>query len=294
MLNCKIILNPTSGQGVGGSLKTRILSLLNLKEDDIAITQSLQHASELAKDFAIKGVNPVVACGGDGILNAVVNGVLEISRSVKIGFIPAGMSNVCANCVGIPQDFEKAIFVLKKGFSKKIDAGLFEDKRRKIYFISMADFGITAEIVRKAEKDHNIKRIFGKGAHVFLGAFEFLKKKKNFRVLVEDKFFNVPLAIFSNGKYWGGALFWDKSIKIDDGEGNLFIFEKLNFFKALKIFSELIRHKNPKVKQFKTKEFSIEGEKIPFQLDGEFYGFTDRARIQIIPSCFPIIAQETK
>jgi len=156
----------------------------------------------------------------------VVNGVLEISRSVKIGFIPAGMSNVCANCVGIPQDFEKAIFVLKKGFSKKIDAGLFEDKRRKI--------------VRKAEKDHNIKRIFGKGAHVFLGAFEFLKKKKNFRVLVEDKFFNVPLAIFSNGKYWGGALFWDKSIKIDDGEGNLFIFEKLNFFKALKIFSELI------------------------------------------------------
>jgi len=55
MLNCKIILNPTSGQGVGGSLKTRILSSLNLKEEDIAVTQSLKHASELARDFAKRG-----------------------------------------------------------------------------------------------------------------------------------------------------------------------------------------------------------------------------------------------
>jgi len=202
------------------------------------------------------------------------------------------MSNVCANCVGIPQDFEGAISVLKEGFSKKIDVGLFEDENRKIYFISMADFGITAQIVRKAEKDHNIKRIFGKSAHVFLGVFEFLRKKKNFRVSVGDKFFDVPLAVFSNGKYWGGDLFWDERIRIDDGEGNLFVFEKLNFFKALKVFLKLINHKNPKVKQFKTKEFSIEGEKIPFQLDGEFYGFIDRARVRIIPSYFPIITQK--
>lgn len=285
MLNCKVILNPASGRGSASALAGPIKKGLSLQDSDILFSATFSEAQEKAAHFTVIGVNPIIACGGDGLLNAVVNGVLSVSSNVSIGYIPAGMSNVAADSIGIPQGLHLALETVKVGRVKKIDIGRITSGGFEKYFVSMADFGVTADIVRLAEKSAKVKKIFGKATHIAVGFYKFIQKKKFFSVFCGGESFESFQIIFSNGKFWGGKFFWGKGISIEDGLGDVFIFGKMDFFKVAGNFRNLTNGKKMSgIKQIKTTEIRVKSPcGIPCELDGDFLGFFKDAKVEVIP-----------
>jgi len=284
MLNSKVIINPSSGGGKGAVYARRIAEALNIKEEDVVFSNDLADAEKKANNFAVIGVNPVIFCGGDGMLGAVLNGVLKVSSNVAIGIIPAGMSDVAAGSLGIPRRFEDAVKIIKQGKTTKPDAGVVIHPGGKRFFYSMADFGLTADIVRMAEKNLLIKKCLGKKAHYAAGFYKLLRRKNFFSISCGDYSAKSFQTIFMNGLFWGGNFRWGKDFSQKDGAGELLVFEKMDLFKLIRIFIALAKGKEIKsLTHFRTKSAFLRSETpVPWHTDGEFMGFLKAAEIKII------------
>jgi len=285
MLNSKVIINPSSGGGKGATYASRVAEALNVKNDDIVFSEDLADAEKKANKFAVIGVNPVIVCGGDGMLGAVLNGVLRVSPNVAIGIIPAGMSDVASCSLGIPRRFEEAVQIIKQGKTAKVDAGVVIHPGGKRYFYSMTDFGFTADIVRIAEKNLLLKKILGKKAHYAAGFYNLLAPKQFFDISCGDYNARSFQSIFMNGLFWGGNFRWGKDFSQKDGLGDLMVFEKMNALRLLGIFATLVSGKKINgITRLRTSSAFLRSKTpVPWHADGEFMGFLKKAEIKIIP-----------
>ena len=112
-----VLVNPLSHGGRSGRILSRIRTLL--PEGDFVVLENIDDASRLAHEA--KGYEAVVACGGDGTINAVAGGVLENpDASLKFGVIYAGTSPDFCRQHGIPTDEDPAIEVLRQGVVRDI------------------------------------------------------------------------------------------------------------------------------------------------------------------------------
>ena len=112
-----VLVNPLSHGGRSGRILSRIRTLL--PEGDFVVLENIDDASRLAREA--KGYEAVVACGGDGTINAVAGGVLEnLDASLKFGVIYAGTSPDFCRQHGIPTDEDSAIEVLRQGVVRDI------------------------------------------------------------------------------------------------------------------------------------------------------------------------------
>ena len=112
-----VLVNPLSHGGRSVRILPRLRTLL--PEGDIVALKNIEDASRLAREA--KGYEAVVACGGDGTINAVAGGVLENSdTSLKFGVIYAGTSPDFCSAHGIPTNAEQAIAVLRNGAVREI------------------------------------------------------------------------------------------------------------------------------------------------------------------------------
>ncbi len=122
--NASVVINPRTGQNIAKI--TDVLAVLSAAgwKTNIAIKEYGGHSMELANEAADKGRNLVIAYGGDGTLNQVVNGVLASKDPHSIvGVIPGGTANVWAGEVGIPIDPVKAALSLVNSEAHKVDIG---------------------------------------------------------------------------------------------------------------------------------------------------------------------------
>jgi len=129
MIRYKIIVNPVSGWGLGERSVSQIEELfghLGL-EYDLARTERPWHAAHLALQAAADGYDVVVAVGGDGTANEVLNGLMmakETSgKTCAMGMLSVGRGNDFAFGVGVPKDLEKACQTLAQGHRRLIDVG---------------------------------------------------------------------------------------------------------------------------------------------------------------------------
>lgn len=112
-----VLVNPLSHGGRSGRILPRLRELL--PEGEFVILKNIEDASRLAREA--KGYEAVVACGGDGTINAVAGGVLENSdTSLKFGVVYAGTSPDFCRAHGIPTNSEQAIAVLRGGAVREI------------------------------------------------------------------------------------------------------------------------------------------------------------------------------
>ena len=112
-----VLVNPLSHGGRSGRILSRLRALL--PEGEFVVLKNIEEASRLAREA--KGYEAVVACGGDGTINAVAGGVMENSEtSLKFGVIYAGTSPDFCRVHGIPTDAEQAISVLRDGVVREI------------------------------------------------------------------------------------------------------------------------------------------------------------------------------
>ena len=133
------IFNPKAGKG---KIKTNLLDIVDIfsghdYEIIIRATQAPKDAYQKAKEYA-DSVDLIVCSGGDGTLDEVVTGIMEVESQVPIGYIPAGSTNDFANSIGIPKPMEQAAKLVVEGEPFACDIGRFNDS----YFVYVAAFGL--------------------------------------------------------------------------------------------------------------------------------------------------------
>ncbi len=154
-----LIVNPASGQGKAAREKRKLLDLASeMRQVRTEIETEPAAISGLAAEAAAEGYDLVIAAGGDGTINCVVNGLGD--SGVPLGIIPLGTGNVLAHHLGIPvNSIEGAIQVLYEARVASIDVATVNGRR----FLLMAGFGFDAAVVEAVSP--KVKDVLGTMAY---------------------------------------------------------------------------------------------------------------------------------
>lgn len=154
-----LIENPNAGNVTPGSLRVAERALEATFELELVTTNARGHASALAREAVEAGAKTVIAFGGDGTVNEVINGLLagETSTQVVLGVLPGGTTNVLARNLGFPNDLVEAtarlIQLVEQGEPHRHTVGRItadgEHGRLQRDFAFAAGLVLDAEIVRR-------------------------------------------------------------------------------------------------------------------------------------------------
>ncbi len=210
--NALLIHNPNAGNGGSGRRRMldearRILSLGGI-EADLQETRGPGDATVMAERATREGRQLVIACGGDGTLNEVVNGLAaqQNGHRVPMALLPGGTANVLAKEIGLPWDIPAAAKKLVHGEVKEIALGLatpLKEPSKARYFLSVAGAGPDGMIVYSIDLD--LKARVGILAYWWQGAREVFRYKfPHFRVVTGENKLDATLVVVGRTKHYGG------------------------------------------------------------------------------------------
>ncbi len=210
--NALLIHNPNAGNGGSGRRRTldaaRHIFAAGGIHSELAETNGPGHATEIAQRAATEGRGLVIACGGDGTLNEIVNGLAaqKNGHRVPLALLPGGTANILAKELDLPWDIPSAAEKLVRGTVKEIALGLaipLEQPEKKKYFLSVGGAGPDGMIVYSL--DIELKARLGILAYWWQGARQvFSYKFPQFHVVIGDQKLDVSLAIVGRTKNYGG------------------------------------------------------------------------------------------
>jgi diacylglycerol kinase (ATP) len=267
-----VIGNPNSGRaGDRGYLEhhANILRSGGLSVE-VLNTERPDHATELAAEA---GDRLVVAAGGDGTVNEVVNG---LSAGATLGILPFGTANVLARELGLPLDSWEACRRILDGQETRVDLGVATNpggaERR---FACMAGVGFDAKVV--GEVSPRQKRYLRSLAFQ-VAAFRVLfgSRFPPVRITAGDEIHVARFAIVANGHYYGGDYRVAGPGLLTSGKMETVIVERVGSLLRPDIFWGIIFRKplNNSMKSVKATEVRAEsaGSHVPVQIDGELWG----------------------
>lgn len=210
--NALLIHNPNAGNGGSGRRRQlddarRVLAAGGI-DAELAETRGPGDATEIASRATQEGRQLVIACGGDGTLNEVVNGLAghQNGHRVPLALLPGGTANILAKELDIPWDIPRATKKILHGEVKEIALGLatpLEQPERKKYFLSVAGAGPDGMIVYSVDLD--LKAKVGILAYWWQGAVEVMRyKHQRFRVIADGQTIEATLAVVGRTKNYGG------------------------------------------------------------------------------------------
>src|SRR5919199_566442 len=120
-----VIVNPSSASGSTGEAWPRLASDLRSEFGSFqtAFTKDRGDASSLAGDAARKGTSFIIACGGDGTISEVANGILSSGKDAELGILPSGTGGDFRRSLEIPSQTRAAARILREGRARRIDVG---------------------------------------------------------------------------------------------------------------------------------------------------------------------------
>lgn len=296
----RVIVNPASGSGLTGLRWPRIHKALldSGLSFDYVRTDHRGHAMELAKKAARAGYGMVVACGGDGTLNEVVNGLMESGNAgdVTLGILNTGTGCDFARFLGISRDYRLSCRCLVSPRKMRADVGLVEcfKEGRPVtrFFISAAGLGFDGMVVEAAAKGPK----FVRGAvPYFFGVLRSLGTYRNVDVhlrlddVSEDT--RICSVVVANGGFYGAGMHIAPGADLGDGLFEVLIIGDLSKLELVQAFPRAYRGTHvthPKVRIAKAAQVSVESqERILVQADGEWLGEAP-ARFRVLPSALTI------
>jgi YegS/Rv2252/BmrU family lipid kinase len=254
-------------------------------------------ARRLATNAIADGFNLIVAAGGDGTVNEVLNGIGDAPdgfERARLGVLPLGTVNVFARELKIPPRLESAWEILRRGREMKIDLGCAEFSaggvRKKQFFAQLAGAGLDARAIELV--DYSVKKKIGPLAYVIAG-LKALRERKP-KIIVARAFrpsfpdsegtcgqdarvtISGELVLIGNGKFYGGSFGIFPAADLRDGILHVCVFPRVDFptlFRCIPDF--LARRKLPEkiVKRFQAEKFELTCDSTAaFELDGEWAG----------------------
>ena len=268
-------------------------------EVQFVFTDRTKHAIELAIDATEKGCDYLVAVGGDGTLNELVNGVLSSNVSADayptLGLLPYGSANDFARTAGVSNSMEELYDLIQANSAQKIDLGkvVLHESQQIHYFINIVGIGLGPEVVKSLE---GTSSILGPGfnyfRHIIKGFLRYRKKEVSCsggKWQWKGKLLQMAIA---NGRYFGNAICIAPDALVDDGSFQVSIFGDLSVWNYLKNLGKLKRGEkidHPEVSYFEANEVLLESsDACGIEADGEYVGLAP-AKISVMPKAISFL-----
>lgn len=279
-MRARVIYNPVSGREQITKYLLEILTILEQAGYETSTYQTTpEHfsAAKEAKRAALAGFDLIVAAGGDGTVNEVINGIAGLEKRPILGIIPAGTTNDYARVLQIPrQDFLEAARVIAKGEAVSMDIG----KANETYFMNIAAGGHLTELTY--EVPTKMKALFGYLAYIIKGAEKLWQVKPiRMRIRYDGGVYEGEASMFfvllTNTV--GGVSPIDPHKIIGDGTFTLFIIKTAHIWEILQILEMVIHNgeqiNHPEVIYQHTTHVeaeALDGQRLMINLDGEYGG----------------------
>jgi diacylglycerol kinase (ATP) len=253
------------------------------------------HLIELARAAVDGGATLVVAVGGDGTLNEVVNGIA--GRDVDLATIPLGTGMDFGRTYGIPTKFEDAVRVALEGTPRTIDAGRVafrtwsgEDAVR--WFANVGSVGMSGAVAQRA---NGMSKALGGKATFFYALtrvfFEWDNTEVTVRLDGEERRGKMHDVIVANGVWHGGGMKLAPDARSDDGAFDVVLIGDVGKVDFLTTAPKLYKGKHighPKIEVVRAARVEVDAaERLPIELEGEQVGTTP-ATFEVVPGALRI------
>ncbi|GFH41355.1 diacylglycerol kinase [Pseudolactococcus insecticola] len=280
-MKARLIYNPTSGQE---TMKKNIAEILDVLEgfgyetSAFATTADADSAKNEAARAAKAGFELIIAAGGDGTINEVVNGIAPLDTRPKLGIIPAGTTNDFARALKIPRNNPVAAAkIIGQNQTLNMDIGLAGESN---YFINIAAGGSLTELTYSVPSQ--LKTAFGYLAYIAKGA-ELLPRVKAVPVKIthDNGVFDDKISMFFAAltNSVGGFEQIAPDAQLDDGLFTLILVRTANLFEMIRLMGLVInggKHiDDKKIEYIKTSKIKVEpqtDDRMMINLDGEYGG----------------------
>lgn len=316
-----IIANPAAGASAGRQDRRRVLDWVkhDLQRHGFAVHVGIEDSSnavaERAEMAARAGAPVVVAAGGDGTVNAVLNGLMRAADGklchTKLGVLPLGTGNVFAYNIGIPKHWKQACAVLRAGRVRRIDVGLAsplpgaEAPRTRAedasiipdprYFLLMAGLGFDAKVIE--DTSLRLKFVLRDFAYVLRSLQNAVVHQGSQMHLefVEDRAYDAMswLMMVGNAASYAWSIKFTEQAELDDGYLDVCLFPFENKLVSVQQVMQLLigQHvESGAVQYWKTAGLRVESDPpVPVQLDGDEWGTTP-VELSLLPGVLDVLA----
>lgn len=263
-----VILNPAAKSEKATAFQRKIESLCE-HNCETEMTSAPGDARALAARAVSEGFTTVVAAGGDGTINEVVNGLA--GSNVALGLLPVGTMNVFATELGLPMDVQKCWKIIEEGKTRMVDLPVANGQ----YFIQLAGVGLDAQVVEETSRE--FKKNFGPLSYVISASQIAARKPPKIFVESDD---SPPregsFMLIGNGRYYGGPFVLFNDAKVDDGKLDVLIFRNLSHLDIIRYLQGIMFGTHidlHDVEYFQTSRVRVTSEeRVPVEVDGELLG----------------------
>ena len=299
----QIVFNPLSAGGKTGANKSNILAELRKQlgnNFDFSETTMRADAAEITREAITNGSQVVVAIGGDGTVNKVVNGFFEngilINPDAKLGIISCGTGQGFAQSLGLPKDISAQIKIIKNEETRLVDIGKIHFKRNNMtaYFVNEFQFGIGGTLCKNISP--RTKKLLGR----FAFGFEAVKTLFSYhadklQMIINEKIISESIigVIISNGSFTGGGMRLTPFASLNDGLLDVLLIKDMSQLNRLFSFTKVYSAKHIDLEAFelfKTKKIEFTNPNgLTAEADGELFN-EKCAYVEVLPSILKIIS----
>ncbi len=306
-----IIVNPKSAGGSTSDRWSEIASDFrsHFGPFSVAFTKARGDGALLAEKYIASGRRLIIACGGDGTINEIVNGILNSGEDVVLGIMPAGTGGDFRRSIGLSTVPREAAKQLRDGRTEIIDVGRVtfgekDGRRAQRYFVNISSFGLSVSINERVKKKGEFRWILnesirGRTKFAISTIQEVLETQyKTVRVSIEgkeSKTLNTLNFNICNGRYFGGGMKVAPDAKLNDGFFDVINIGDIKTARIMLNGYKLYRGTHldlSEVNTLRAKHVTVEsanpGESIKFETDGEISGSLP-AEFEVVPRALKII-----
>ena len=305
------IVNP---RAAGGKAEKRLHEISRclaerLGSVEVLKTESSGHAIQLAGDALKAGADLIIAVGGDGTANEVVNGFFDKGHPLRpdacLGFIPCGTGGDLQRTLAVPSDVERAVDILAAAVQAPIDVGKaafvsHDGSPLERYFVNLLSLGIGGDVAVRA-KNFLSPLLGGRLAFLYATVTALARfRGKHVRLTLDEQpapseFFISNIAI-GNGRYHGGGMHPCPRALMNDGRLDVTTIDYLTMFEFLRdikyLYSDDI-YRHPKARHFRVQKIVAESDETThIEIDGEALGRLP-LEINLLPSSLRVVVPST-
>ncbi|WP_059050654.1 diacylglycerol kinase [Paenibacillus senegalimassiliensis] len=276
MKRARLIYNPTSGREEIRRLLPDVLERLDRHgiETSCHATTGEGDATREAAWAVERGYDIIIAAGGDGTLNEVVNGMAGLNTLPPLGVFPMGTTNDFARAMGIPRRWEDYCDLVIENKTRPIDIGRVNGR----HFINIAGGGTLTELTY--EVPSKLKTLIGQLAYYVKGVEKMVSLSPTQLIIDAEGYDTVEgefmLFLIANSNSVGGFEKLAPDARIDDGLLDVIAVKKCNLAEFIRLVSLALRGDHlddPHVAYFKTPRMSVTSPgQVQLNLDGELGG----------------------
>ena len=263
----------------------------------LKMTAAMGDARKLAAAAVEEGFEIIVAAGGDGTLNEVLNGIVDAPKGferARLGVLPLGTVNVFAREVQIPLKLERAWKTIRAGRETLIDLGVVDYQENgapaRRCFAQLAGAGLDARAIELV--DWRLKKKIGPLAYVIAGLRALMEGQKKILVKNGQTEGAGELVLIGNGSLYGGEFRIFPPADMRDGLLDACVFSRVNWLTLFRVGPRLlIKGTLPRAATANHRCDSLtltSDSRVPFEVDGEFAGYlpatfsTRRMQLRVI------------